>query len=184
MTALTTSPAALVERTLEIAGRVRPDAAAVVLVRETSEAVLRWANSTMTTNGATTDRTVGIVLLVPLPTGGTGAGVVRLSAPDRLIGAPDDHAGADAALQDAVREAVVAAERSGPARDAAELPPPTGPAGHRLRRGRRGDLGGGLQRARRRAGGLVRDGPLRRASPTTTSPPPGSGRRPGCGAAG
>ena len=130
MTAVTTSPAALVERTLEIARRVRPDAGAAVLVRETSEAVLRWANSTMTTNGATTDRTVGIVLLVPLPAGGTGAGVVRLSAPEKLIGAGDDHAAADAALTDAVREAVVAAERSGAARDAAELPPPSAPADH------------------------------------------------------
>ena len=128
MTPVRTSPAALVERTLGIARRVRPDAGAAVLVRETSEAVLRWANSTMTTNGATTDRTVGIVLLVPLAAGGTGAGVVRLSAPDRLIGAADDHAAADAALEDAVREAVVAAERSGPARDAAELPPPSAPA--------------------------------------------------------
>jgi predicted Zn-dependent protease len=121
-------PGALVERTLDVARRVRPDASAAVLVRETSEAVLRWANSTMTTNGATTDRTVGIVLLVPLPAGGTGAGVVRLSAPDRLLGTSDDHGAADAALEQAVRDAVRAAEGSGPARDAAELPPPTGPA--------------------------------------------------------
>jgi predicted Zn-dependent protease len=128
MTTVTTSPAALVERTLDTVARIRPDAGAAVLVRETSEAVLRWANSTMTTNGATTDRTVGIVLLVPLPAGGTGAGVVRLSAPDRLLRGGDDHAAADADLEHAVRAAVLAAERSGPARDAAELPPPTGPA--------------------------------------------------------
>ncbi|MFC5060849.1 metallopeptidase TldD-related protein [Actinomycetospora atypica] len=112
--------AVLVERALEAARRIRPDAGAAVLVRETSEAVLRWANSTMTTNGVTTDRTLGLVLLVPLRAGGTGAGVVRLSAPDDLVGT--------GAVDDAVRAAVHAAEQSGAARDAAELPPPTGPA--------------------------------------------------------
>ncbi|MCD2192972.1 metallopeptidase TldD-related protein [Actinomycetospora endophytica] len=125
---MTAGPAALVERALDTVARIRPDAGAAVLVRETSEAVLRWANSTMTTNGATTDRTLGLVLLVPLPAGGTGAGVVRLSAPDRLITGGDDHAAADSELEHGVRAAVLAAERSGPARDAAELPPPSGPA--------------------------------------------------------
>ena len=111
--------AVLVERALDAARRIRPDAGAAVLVRETSEAVLRWANSTMTTNGVTTDRVLGLVLLVPLRAGGTGAGVVRLSAPDDLL---------PATVEDAVRGAVHAAEQSGAARDAAELPPPTGPA--------------------------------------------------------
>ncbi|MEJ2869708.1 metallopeptidase TldD-related protein [Actinomycetospora sp. OC33-EN08] len=115
----------LVERALEIAGRVRSDAGAAVILRETSEVVLRWANSTMTTNGATTDRTLGLVLLVPLPSGGTGAGVVRTSAPDSLLAGGAE---ADARLTDAVRAAIRAAEDSGAARDAAELPPPTGPA--------------------------------------------------------
>jgi predicted Zn-dependent protease len=123
-----TGPAALVERALDVVARIRPDAGAAVLVRETSEAVLRWANSTMTTNGATTDRTLGLVLLVPLPAGGTGAGVVRLSAPDRLLRGGDDAGATDAELADGVRAAVLAAERSGPSRDAAELPPPSGPA--------------------------------------------------------
>ena len=114
--------AVLVERALEAARRIRPDAGAAVIVRDTSEAVLRWANSTMTTNGVTTDRTLGLVLLVPLRAGGTGAGVVRLSAPDDLLSS------GGAVVEDAVRAAVHAAEQSGAARDAAELPPPTGPA--------------------------------------------------------
>lgn len=115
----------LVERALETAGRIRPAAGAAVILRETSEVVLRWANSTMTTNGATTDRTLGLVLLVPLAGGGTGAGVVRVSAPDSLLAGGAE---ADARLTDAVRAAVRAAEDAGASRDAAELPPPTGPA--------------------------------------------------------
>lgn len=128
MRASTGGPAALVERTLDTAARIRPDAGAAVIVRETSAAALRWANSTMTTNGASTDRSVGLVLLVPLPGGGTGAGVVRLSAPDRMLSQGDDRSGADAEIEHGVRAAVLAAQRSGPARDAAELPPPSAPA--------------------------------------------------------
>ena len=52
--------------------------AASVLVRETSEAVLRWANSTMTTNGHSHLRRVTVIALVAVE-GGTAAGVVSSS---------------------------------------------------------------------------------------------------------
>ncbi len=117
------TPADLVERTLATAARLVPDAGAVALVREDAEAVLRWANSTMTTNGHTTDRRLTVITLVPLA-GGTGAGVVSLAAPAGLLAGAE----ADALVEDAVRAAVTAAERGGPARDAAPLPAPEGSA--------------------------------------------------------
>ena len=84
-----------------------------VLVTETSEAVLRWANSTMTTNGLTTARQVAVVACEQVA-GGTAAAVVSSAAPF-----------ADAA---AVDELVAAARRAardaGPARDVAPLPAP------------------------------------------------------------
>jgi hypothetical protein len=48
------TPQEIVERALAGSG----DAGRAVLVTETSEAVLRWANSTMTTNGHTTARRI------------------------------------------------------------------------------------------------------------------------------
>ena len=78
-------PTELVERALAITG---PDVVGrVVLVTESSEAVLRWANSTMTTNGHSTAISWSVISLVRLDgaAGGTGrggvaAGVVTSSA--------------------------------------------------------------------------------------------------------
>ena len=66
------TPAALVDRALEAARRQNPDGGAVALVRETSESVLRWANSTMTTNGDTAERRITVIALVPVPGGKIG----------------------------------------------------------------------------------------------------------------
>jgi hypothetical protein len=59
----------------------------VAIVSETSEAVLRWANSTMTTNGHTTSSRVTVIAFVDVP-GGTAAGTVssgeRITDPERL----------------------------------------------------------------------------------------------------
>ena len=116
-------PPVLVERALAAVGRRAPGAGAAVIVRETASAVLRWANSTMTTNGVGVERTVTVIALVPLSAaegGGTGSGVVGVPAT-----VPDGPAG-DAVLDDLARAAVTAARRGGPARDAAPLPEPAG----------------------------------------------------------
>ena len=97
----------VIERTLAAGAHLHGCA---VLVSESSEAVLRWANSTMTTNGHTTSRRVTVIAFVALE-GGLAAGVVSSSA-----------AVADAAqLVDLVRAAEGAARDAGPARDAAPL---------------------------------------------------------------
>jgi predicted Zn-dependent protease len=111
-------PQEVVERTLAAARHLHGCA---VLVRESSEAVLRWANSTMTTNGHTTSRRTTVIAFVALdsadagsgkPTpGGTAAGVVSSSV-----------AVTDAAeLEQLVRAAEAAARDAGPAKDAAPL---------------------------------------------------------------
>jgi predicted Zn-dependent protease len=82
-----------------------------VLVTESSEVALRWANSAMTTNGHTTARRVAVVALEPVD-GGTAAGVVS-------SGEPVDDAAAVDALVAAARGA---ARDAGPARDVAPLP--------------------------------------------------------------
>jgi predicted Zn-dependent protease len=105
-------PQEVVERTLAAAGRLH---GCVVLVRETSEAVLRWANSTMTTNGHTTSGLVTVIALVSVE-GGTAAGVVSSSAAVTGI----------AQLEQLVRGAEAAARDAGPARDAMPLPEPGG----------------------------------------------------------
>ena len=102
-------PQEIVERAL--AGPV--GAGRAVLVTQTSEAVLRWANSTMTTNGHTTARRVAVVALEAVE-GGTAAGVVSSGAP-----LPDA-----AAVDDLVAAARRAAREAGPARDVAPLPEP------------------------------------------------------------
>lgn len=102
----------IVEQTLALPG---VDAGRVVIVSETSEAVLRWANSTMTTNGHTTSREVSVIAMVAVA-GGTAAGVVSSSA---AVTHPTQ-------LQDLVRAAEDAARDAGPARDAMPLPEPTG----------------------------------------------------------
>ena len=81
-----------------------------VLVRETSEAVLRWANSTMTTNGHSTATRVTVIAFVAVE-GGVAAGVVGSAE-------PTDPAELVAAAEAAARDA-------GPADDAAPLPEPT-----------------------------------------------------------
>ncbi|MGH3612313.1 MAG: metallopeptidase TldD-related protein [Pseudonocardia sp.] len=101
----------IVEQTLALPG---VDAGRVVIVSETSEAVLRWANSTMTTNGHTTSREVSVIAMVTVA-GGTAAGVVSSSA---AVTHPTQ-------LQDLVRAAEDAARDAGPARDAMPLPEPT-----------------------------------------------------------
>jgi predicted Zn-dependent protease len=106
------APQEVVERALA-AGTHLPGCA--VLVQETSEAVLRWANSTMTTNGHTTSGQVTVIAFVAVD-GGTAAGVVSSSA-----------AVTDAAqLEELVRGAEAAARDAGPARDAMPLVEPDG----------------------------------------------------------
>lgn len=117
------TPSSLVDRALDTARRLNPDGGAVALVRERSEAVLRWANSTMTTNGDTTDRRLTVIALVPVP-GGTGAGVAGAAAPDALV---VESAEGAAIVEELVRAAIDGAVRSGPARDAFELPRPQTP---------------------------------------------------------
>jgi predicted Zn-dependent protease len=101
-------PQEVVERTLAAARHLHGCA---VLVRESSEAVLRWANSTMTTNGHTTSRRTTVIAFVALEAGGTAAGVVSSSV-----------AVTDAAeLEQLVRAAEAVARDAGPAKDAAPL---------------------------------------------------------------
>lgn len=97
----------VVERTLAAARHLHGCA---VLVRESSEAALRWANSTMTTNGHTTSRRTTVIAFVAVE-GGTSAGVVSSSA------AITD----GAQLEQLVRAAEAAARDAGPAKDAAPL---------------------------------------------------------------
>jgi predicted Zn-dependent protease len=111
-TASVLAPQEVVERALA-AGAHLPGCA--VLVQETSEAVLRWANSTMTTNGHTTSRQVTVIAFVAVA-GGTAAGVVSSSA------AVTD----TAQLEELVRGAEAAARDAGPARDAMPLVEPDG----------------------------------------------------------
>ncbi|MCY7343991.1 MAG: TldD/PmbA family protein [Pseudonocardia sp.] len=102
----------VVERTLAAAAHLH---GCVVLVRESSEAVLRWANSTMTTNGHTTSGRVTVIAFVAVE-GGTAAGVVSSSA--AVTGA--------AQLSALVVAAEAAAHDAGPAKDAMALPEPSG----------------------------------------------------------
>ncbi|OZM82928.1 metallopeptidase TldD-related protein [Pseudonocardia sp. MH-G8] len=109
-------PQEVVERTLAAAGHLHGCA---VLVRESSEAVLRWANSTMTTNGHTTSRRTTVIAFVALE-GGVAAGVVGSSVAVTDV----------AQLEQLVRAAEAAARDAGPADDAAPLlePAASGPA--------------------------------------------------------
>lgn len=90
----------LVEQAL---GQSRVDGC-VVLVTDASEASLRWANSTMTTNGVSTSRTWAVISVV-----GTSVGVVSSTSV-----APAD-------ISAVVRASEEAARAAGPARDAAPL---------------------------------------------------------------
>jgi len=114
-------PQEVVERTLVAARHLHGCA---VLVRETSEAALRWANSTMTTNGHTTSRGTTVIAFVALegvdagsgtPSSGVAAGVVSSSV-----------AVTDAAqIDQLVRAAEAAARDAGPATDAVPLLEPS-----------------------------------------------------------
>ena len=98
----TTDPAVLAERALAAA-----TGPCVVLVTTSREANLRWAASTLTTNGLTSSSETTVVAVH----GGDRVGVVRRSG----VGLADV-----AAL---VADAAAAARASGPAEDAAELVP-------------------------------------------------------------
>lgn len=106
------APQEVVERALAAGAHLHGCA---VLVHATSEAVLRWANSTMTTNGHTTSGRVTVVAFVAVE-GGTAAGVVSSSAAVTRAGQ----------LDELVRGAEAAARGAGPARDAAPLVEPSG----------------------------------------------------------
>jgi predicted Zn-dependent protease len=103
----------LVERALAVRGT--DVVGRVVLVTESSEAVLRWANSTMTTNGHSTGLSWSVISLVELAgAGGVAAGVVSSSAQVTDV----------SEIESMVRASELAARQSGPARDVAELPLP------------------------------------------------------------
>lgn len=85
----------------------RADGAAV-LVTDSSQVSVRWANSTMTTNGHTFDRDWTVISVLHHE-GGSAVGVVSSTATD-----PDGIAAAVRGSEDAARQ-------SGPARDAAPL---------------------------------------------------------------
>jgi predicted Zn-dependent protease len=111
------TPQELVERALEHARAGQADGC-VVLVTESSEANLRWANNTLTTNGTMRDRTVTVISTVD---GGTGAAAAGLS-----------RTGVDLdTLADLVAASERAAREAGPAEDAQPLltPGQTVPAG-------------------------------------------------------
>jgi predicted Zn-dependent protease len=101
------TPQELVERTLAAAAHLHGCA---VIVRESSEATLRWANSTMTTNGHATSRELSVVALVAVDGGvAAGAATSGVADPEPLL-----------------RAAEAAARDAGPAQDAAPLPEPDG----------------------------------------------------------
>ena len=102
-------PQEVVERALAAAGHLHGCA---VLVRQTSEAALRWANSTMTTNGHSTSGRVTVIAFVDVQ-GGVAAGVVGSAV---TVTDP-------AQLVDLVAAAEAAARDAGPAGDAAPLTP-------------------------------------------------------------
>ena len=111
MTGVVLAPQEVVERSLAAAAHLHGCA---VLVRESSEAVLRWANSTMTTNGLSTSRRVTVAAFVAVGSG-IAAGVVTSSA---AVTDP-------AQLADLVAAAEAAALDAGPAEDAMPLEEPS-----------------------------------------------------------
>ncbi len=99
-----TSPQEVVERVLAAS----TSRGCTVLVRSTSVANLRWARSTLTTNGETVALSVTVVAYVDGPDG-VGVGSVTVSAPSV------------AELPDLLRRAQEMAEQSGAAEDARDL---------------------------------------------------------------
>jgi predicted Zn-dependent protease len=106
-TAIQLTPQDTIERGLELAAAEGADGC-VVIVAETSSANLRWANNTLTTNGAMRGSSVTVIATVG--TGeGTAAGVVGRSSVT------------DASLSEIVSAAVATARSSSPAEDARPL---------------------------------------------------------------
>ena len=104
-------PQDLVERTLDLSTAD----GCVVIAEETSEANLRWAGNTLTTNGVTRGRRLTVIATVD-GAEGTASGVVSRS-----------NVGLDA-LEDVVRAAETQARQGRNADDAAPLVPGEGPA--------------------------------------------------------
>jgi predicted Zn-dependent protease len=107
MTALGLSPQETVERALATAR----SGDCVVIAEETSEANLRWAGNTLTTNGVSRSRQL-TVIAIDRRAGGAAAGVV--SRAGVLPGQ----------IEEVVREAEAAAAEATPAEDEAQLPGP------------------------------------------------------------
>jgi predicted Zn-dependent protease len=106
-TAIQLTPQDTVERALKLAATAGAEGC-VVLVAETSSANLRWANNTLTTNGAMRGSSVTVIATVGAGEG-TAAGVVGRSSVT------------DESLQGIVDAAVAAARASSPAEDARPL---------------------------------------------------------------
>ncbi|WP_328322980.1 metallopeptidase TldD-related protein [Kribbella sp. NBC_00382] len=105
--AIQLSPQDTIERGLHLAAAAGASGC-VVLVSETSSANLRWANNTLTTNGAMRGSRVTVIATVGAGEG-TAAGVIGRSS------------ATDASLQELVSAAVAAARESSPAEDARPL---------------------------------------------------------------
>jgi predicted Zn-dependent protease len=106
-TAIQLTPQDTIERALKLAAAAGAEGC-VVLVAETSSANLRWANNTLTTNGAMRGSSVTVIATVGAGEG-TAAGVVGRSSVT------------DKSLQGIVDAAVAAARASSPAEDARPL---------------------------------------------------------------
>ncbi|ADB32251.1 putative modulator of DNA gyrase [Kribbella flavida DSM 17836] len=107
MTAIQLTPQDTVEQALELAAAEGADGC-VVIVAETSSANLRWANNTLTTNGAMRGTSVTVIATAGAGEG-TAVGIVsRSSVTDRT-------------LRDIVAAAVATARSTDPAEDARPL---------------------------------------------------------------
>ena len=81
----------------------------IVVVRDKTQANLRWASSTLTTNGVIQERNVTVIAFIAVPGGMASGGVTRT----------------DVSLADVPQildEAIAAAKAAGPADDYAQLP--------------------------------------------------------------
>ncbi len=120
MTPVFTTP----QETVEAALALSKADGCIVIADESSDANLRWAANTVTTNGVTRGRQLTVIATVGTSQG-MAAGTVSRSGvtPDRL--------------EDLVRAAEAAARASMPAEDAQPLvdPRPVGPGSPRRRRG-------------------------------------------------
>ena len=106
-TVIQLTPQDTIERALDLAAAEGAEGC-VVLVAETSSANLRWANNTLTTNGAMRGSSVTVIATVGAGEG-TAAGVAGRSS------------ATEAELRDLVSAAVAAARAAGPAEDARPL---------------------------------------------------------------